>query len=782
MTLKGSLSVQKIIGSSILSNNFWSVNETKSELYFVAGSCINSHSYQNSNQLCATNLIINSTKVISCTTVSKDGKYLAYAEKGKNSTCVVIDLLFNKQICVVGQSHKYGIGCISFIPKTQYLITIGFKNDKSLIISDITTGKALSIQRVSNKVHSIACHSSGNVFVTSGDRHLKFWNIIQHASTDNGVAKIASAIEPQVSSTSSVISTNIEVIGQPASILEDHSRSIFVSICFGEMKYSDILYCITSHGIVCQFSVVTRSVENYIQLTDVDTAFCIHWLSVPTICNSSTVTSEYNHMLAVGCSDGAIHIVCPDTLNSFYKLTLPSHQPNFQPSCFALSHIFHLSNTTSANDGQASGDSNVSLVASYSDKSIVSWDLKGVINHISNKPNSSSTSTFFNSQYNSILSAHSACAWDLVFLSTPNSAALSPIIKFVTCSADNSIRFWSVRKNDAGNNLVPTHSDGVIRIYDDIKDGSNEINTNSLFESHNQSLDFTKLNQSSLPSQSVYSSTTTATTATATTTSSPSKLPDTESPDTSQSKFCPRTLAKHPTSSHLVCGTRSGLLLVYDITSVLLVSDSNMDSTNTGDKEIPLIESIPAHSAEILTLQYSPSLRQINTSSLSSPLSDQWIVDDDGDVINQLSDNTTSSTTTQPLILLATAGRDKFIHIYDASTDKYTLLATLDNHTASVTVLKFTTDGQKLISCGGDHTMNIFSVNGPQITLLKSIQTPHSVVSGLSIDSTNRFAVTCGNDKRLHILNLRKGGKLMRSYTCDGSAEFYKVDVDSSGK
>ena len=83
------------------------------------------------------------------------------------------------------------------------------------------------------------------------------------------------------------------------------------------------------------------------------------------------------------------------------------------------------------------------------------------------------------------------------------------------------------------------------------------------------------------------------------------------------------------------------------------------------------------------------------------------------------------------LVLLASAGRDKLIHIYDASINSnYSLITTIDKHTSSVTVVRFSPDGRKLISCGGDHTMIYFLVNGPEIKFLKSIQTPHDTISG----------------------------------------------------
>ena len=54
------------------------------------------------------------------------------------------------------------------------------------------------------------------------------------------------------------------------------------------------------------------------------------------------------------------------------------------------------------------------------------------------------------------------------------------------------------------------------------------------------------------------------------------------------------------------------------------------------------------------------------------------------------------------LVLLASAGRDRLVHIYDASGPTYKPTSTRDNHSSSVTVAKFTSYGQRFLSCGGD--------------------------------------------------------------------------------
>jgi WD40 repeat protein len=174
------------------------------------------------------------------------------------------------------------------------------------------------------------------------------------------------------------------------------------------------------------------------------------------------------------------------------------------------------------------------------------------------------------------------------------------------------------------------------------------------------------------------------------------------------------------------------------------------------------VDSIPdgiqAHDAEILTLCYSPLIP-----SGTSEFMDQ---------------NTT---------FLASGGRDRLVHIFDASVKnseekRYQLVTTLDSHSSSVTVSHFTSDGKKFISCSGDKTMVINSVEEARFHRVKSIPTPHGTINGFALDSaTTKFAVSTGQDKRINVWNIQTG-KLMRSYRPEGlNSEFYKCCVDPSG-
>jgi WD40 repeat protein len=178
---------------------------------------------------------------------------------------------------------------------------------------------------------------------------------------------------------------------------------------------------------------------------------------------------------------------------------------------------------------------------------------------------------------------------------------------------------------------------------------------------------------------------------------------------------------------------------------------------------------ICAHDAEILSLSYSP---MISRKSLLN----------NGDI------DLSYPRVATPLVMLASGGRDRLVHVFDASLSpsqdapRYGIISTLDSHSSSVTVVKFTPDGDRLVSCGGDKLMVINSVVGSTISKIKSIQSSHGTINGLAIDiATNKYAVSSGQDKRINVWNLHNG-KLMRSYRPVGvDCELFKTCMDPSG-
>lgn len=64
----------------------------------------------------------------------------------------------------------------------------------------------------------------------------------------------------------------------------------------------------------------------------------------------------------------------------------------------------------------------------------------------------------------------------------------------------------------------------------------------------------------------------------------------------------------------------------------------------------------------------------------------------------------TDSEAQDSAVLVATAGRDRLLHIFDVQND-YALVQTLDDHSSSITCIKFAADGSRMMSCGADKSI-----------------------------------------------------------------------------
>ena len=191
---------------------------------------------------------------------------------------------------------------------------------------------------------------------------------------------------------------------------------------------------------------------------------------------------------------------------------------------------------------------------------------------------------------------HRGCVWDVVFL--PASSNFMPSGTFLTCSADNSIRFWNTnREGQRESHWKSAYSKDLLHtIHLDVPTSGIPAETSSAVRSAGESIIYNQASQDT-PTFDMLSS----------------AIPDTEIPDRPDGSRAPRVLAAHPTGSCIAVGDRAGRIRTFDLSNMMLS------------------QSINAHDAEVLTLQYSPA--PPSTTDLGSV----------------------------PTILLASAGRDRYI-------------------------------------------------------------------------------------------------------------------------
>ncbi|XP_047242986.1 mitogen-activated protein kinase-binding protein 1-like [Girardinichthys multiradiatus] len=192
-----------------------------------------------------------------------------------------------------------------------------------------------------------------------------------------------------------------------------------------------------------------------------------------------------------------------------------------------------------------------------------------------------------------------------------------------------------------------------------------------------------------------------------------------------------RTICVSPDGKHLASGDRNGMLRVHDLSSM---------------EQILKVE---AHDAEILCLEYSKPETGLK--------------------------------------LLATASRDRLIHVLDAD-DSYSLVQTLGEHSSSITAVRFAANDNKvrMISCGADKS--IYFRTAHKTDRGTEFRRSHHMVRkttlyDMSVDATCKYAAVGCQDRCIRIFNISSGKqrKLYKgSLSEDGS--LLRVQIDPSGQ
>ncbi|XP_019738145.1 mitogen-activated protein kinase-binding protein 1 [Hippocampus comes] len=202
-----------------------------------------------------------------------------------------------------------------------------------------------------------------------------------------------------------------------------------------------------------------------------------------------------------------------------------------------------------------------------------------------------------------------------------------------------------------------------------------------------------------------------------------------------ESRVGVRTICVSPDGKHLASGDRDGILRIHNLSSM---------------EEILKVE---AHDAEILCLEYSKPQTGLQ--------------------------------------LLATASRDRLIHVLDATSD-YSLVQTLDEHSSSITAVRFAaTDGKvRLISCGADKSI-YFRTAHTNDTGTEFRCSHHTVRKTTLYDmgvepSCKHVAVGCQDVRcfcinRIFNISNGKQKKLYRGSLCDDGS-LLRVQIDPSGQ
>ncbi|MFT7803807.1 mitogen-activated protein kinase-binding protein 1-like [Arapaima gigas] len=191
-----------------------------------------------------------------------------------------------------------------------------------------------------------------------------------------------------------------------------------------------------------------------------------------------------------------------------------------------------------------------------------------------------------------------------------------------------------------------------------------------------------------------------------------------------------RVLKISPDGQHLAAGDRNGNLHIFGLQFL---------------NELLKIE---AHDSEVLCLEFSP----VETG----------------------------------LQLLASASRDRLIHVFNVARD-YSLEQTVYDHSASITAIKFTGNGSDvyMVSCGADKSIYFRTAekSSEGLTFSRS----HHVVEkatlyDMDLDSTRSHTAIACQDRNIRVYNV-KSGKMKKCFrgSMSDDGTLLKVQLDPSG-
>ncbi|XP_054987127.1 mitogen-activated protein kinase-binding protein 1 isoform X2 [Sorex araneus] len=584
--------------------------------------------------------ILNSSrKTITALAFSPDGKYLVTGESGHMPAVRVWDVAEHSQVAEL-QEHKYGVACVAFSPSAKYIVSVGYQHDMIVNVWAWKKNIVVASNKVSSRVTAVSFSEDCSYFVTAGNRHIKFWYL-----DDSKTSKV---------------NATVPLLGR-SGLLGELRNNLFTDVACGRGKKADSTFCITSSGLLCEFSD-RRLLDKWVELRT-------------TVAHCISVSQDY---IFCGCADGTVRLFNPSNLHFLSTLPRPHALGTDIASVTEASRLF--SSVTNARYPDTIAltfdPTNQWLSCVYNDHSIYVWDVR----------DPKKVGKVYSALY------HSSCVWSVEVypeVKDSNQACLPPS-SFITCSSDNTIRLWNTESSGVHGSTLHRNilSNDLIKII--YVDG----NTQALLDT---------------------------------------ELPGGDKADSSlmDPRVGIRSVCISPNGQHLASGDRVGTLRVHELQSL---------------SEMLKVE---AHDSEILCLEYSKP--------------------DTG------------------LKLLASASRDRLIHVLDAGRE-YSLQQTLDEHSSSITAVKFAaaSDGKvRMISCGADKSIYFRTAqksgDGVQFTRTHHV-VRKTTLYDMDVEPSWKYTAIGCQDRNIRIFNISSGKqkKLFKgSQGEDGT--LIKVQTDPSG-
>ncbi|XP_065944251.1 mitogen-activated protein kinase-binding protein 1 isoform X4 [Magallana gigas] len=378
------VSLERVIGLTVSTNATLACDSNTGTIAYPAGCVVVLFNPRRNKQ---SHIFNTSKKTITSLAFSPDGKQLVTGETGHQPAVRVWDVAEKTQVAEF-HGHKFGIVCVKFSPSLKHLVSVGSQHDMMVNVWNWKTGTKVASNKISSKVNSIAFSKDGSMFVTVGNRHVKFWYL------DSSKTKINETVPLQ---------------GRNG-ILGDHKNNYFSDVACGKA-----VYAITQTGLLCQFND-KRQLDKWVELRT----------------TNATCVSAGEDNIFIGCANGVVRIF--DAVNLNYVATMPRPHQLGVDVASALSPSQLISQTEDAKFPDtvavSYNDFHKKVTCIYNDHSLYVWDVHDV------RKVGKSWSFLY----------HSSCVWGLEVnpATTEEMRPILPSDSFMTCSSDDTIRIWNL--------------------------------------------------------------------------------------------------------------------------------------------------------------------------------------------------------------------------------------------------------------------------------------------------------------------------------------------------
>ncbi|MBZ3887013.1 WD repeat-containing protein 62 [Sciurus carolinensis] len=609
-TVQHRVSLEKVLGITAQNSSGLTCDPGTGHVAYLAGCVVVILNPKENKQQ---HIFNTARKSLSAVAFSPDGKFIVTGENGHRPAVRIWDAEEKSQVAEM-LGHKYGVACVAFSPNMKHIVSMGYQHDMVLNVWDWKKDIVVASNKVSCRVIALSFSEDSSYFVTVGNRHVRFWFL-------------------EVSTEAKVTGT-VPLVGR-SGILGELHNNIFCGVACGRGRMAGNTFCVSYSGLLCQFNE-KRVLEK--------------WINLKVSMSSCLCVSE--ELIFCGCTDGIVRIFQAHSLHYLTNLPKPHYlgvdvAQGLEPRKVEAVYPDTVALTFDPVHQW--------LSCVYRDHSIYVWDIKDI-----NKVVKMWSELF-----------HSSYVWNVeVYPEFEDQRACLPSGSFLTCSSDNTIRFWNTDGNPDSHWQKNIFSSTLLKVV--------------YVENDTQHLQDT------------------------------SHFPDRgcENGTPMDVKAGVRVMQVSPDGQHLASGDRSGNLRQVGPGSVWIHELHFMDE----------LVKVEAHDAEVLCLEYSKP--------------------------------------ETGLTLLASASRDRLIHVLNVEKN-YNLEQTLDDHSSSITAIKFTGNRDiQMISCGADKSIYFRSAKKSSDGL-HFVRTHHvaekTTLYDMDIDITQKYVAVACQDRNVRIYNTVNG-------------------------